>query len=65
MQAIREKVSIPIAFKMNARFTNPASVAMRMQSEGVNGLVTMVISVSNLQKKAAIPANLQFEEHGE
>jgi dihydroorotate dehydrogenase (fumarate) len=37
--SIREKVSIPIAFKMNARFTNPASVAMRLQNEGVNGLV--------------------------
>lgn len=37
--AIREKLSIPIAFKMNAGFTNPASVAMRLQNEGINGLV--------------------------
>jgi dihydroorotate dehydrogenase (fumarate) len=36
---IRKKLTIPIAFKMNSRFTNPASVAMRLQSEGINGLI--------------------------
>ncbi len=37
--SIREKVSIPIAFKMNSSFTNPAAVAIRLQNEGVTGLV--------------------------
>ncbi len=36
---IRNKVTIPIAFKMNSRFTNPASIAIRLQNEGIDGLV--------------------------
>lgn len=39
LSQIRARVTIPIAFKMNARFTNPASIAMRLQNEGINGLV--------------------------
>ncbi len=36
---IRSRVTIPIAFKMNPRFTNPASTALRLQNVGVNSLV--------------------------
>jgi len=36
---IRSRVTIPIAFKMSDRFTNPASTALRLQNAGVNGLV--------------------------
>jgi len=35
---IRSRVTIPIAFKMDDRFTNPASIALRLQNAGVNGL---------------------------
>lgn len=36
---IRSKVTIPIAFKMNHRFTNPACTAVNLQNAGVDGLV--------------------------
>lgn len=36
---IRRKVTIPLAFKMNARFTNPAAIAVKLQNVGINGLV--------------------------
>ena len=36
---VRSRVSIPIAFKMNHRFTNLAYTALRLQNAGVNGLV--------------------------
>ena len=36
---IRSRVTIPIAFKLNDRFTNPASAAIRLQNAGVNGLI--------------------------
>jgi len=36
---IRSRVTIPIAFKMNDRFTNPAYTAIRLQNAGVNGLI--------------------------
>jgi len=36
---IRSRVTIPIAFKLNERFTNPASTAIRLQNAGVNGLI--------------------------
>lgn len=39
VEEVRTKVTIPIAFKMNARFTNPTSIAIQLQDIGVNGLV--------------------------
>jgi len=36
---IRSSVTIPIAFKMSDRFTNPASTALRLQNAGVSGLI--------------------------
>jgi dihydroorotate dehydrogenase (fumarate) len=39
LEQIRARVTIPIAFKMNARFTNPAAIAIRLQNAGVNALV--------------------------
>ncbi len=36
---VRTKVTIPIAFKMNPGFTNPAATAVQLQNAGVSGLV--------------------------
>ena len=36
---IRSRLTVPIAFQMNERFTNPASTALRLQNAGVNGLI--------------------------
>ncbi len=36
---MRDTVNIPIAFKMNQRITNPASLALRLQEIGIDGLV--------------------------
>lgn len=39
VEKVRASVTIPIAFKMSQRFTNIASIALKLQDAGVNGLV--------------------------